>query len=458
MANLPFLPSYLEMMLPGIRMPGLYMDPSGVTGMPKRGFAPPIPPPGGPMNGPNYLPPGAVPPETAQQYDEGTRIRIGATSTPGPMMGRAPSPATMPMPGTLPEGANPPGAMGMGDLGFPGAMNMPAAPAAPSPGGKPFDWSENASLWPMMMQAGAAMMQPSWYGFGGQLSQGLAAAGEAAQRAPMDRAKRRLMEAQVGEAEQKTEQRKAAVAFADTIKDPIARNYMKLGQTDKAIARLEKIDPEEQKRVIDFEVAKANALLPGKIAVAQAGNPALGGVNLTPAQKAADDAFGKEYVEFNSGAFADAQKNIAQLRDVHAKLAKGERLTGPEIGIQGRGLLKYTNPTAMQALEQVEEVVQRNLRIVLGAQFTEKEGERLIARSYNPALPPEQNAERLGRLLQAMETALQAKQAMAAYYEKNGTLRGYTGKTRITVRDIEQAMEGQARPAPRSGNDPLGLR
>lgn len=168
---------------------------------------------------------------------------------------------------------------------------------------------------------------------------------------------------------------------------------------------------------------------------------------LTPAQQAADRAFGKTYEDFvASGGYADAEKNLTQLKSVHDRLQKGEKLTGPVFGSLPRTISRVSHPTETQALEMVEEVVQRNLRLVLGAQFTEKEGLRLISRAYNPALRPEQNAERLERLMQAMQGALDAKRAAAAYFEKHGTLAGYKGPATPSVTQLESAIDRPSGP------------
>jgi hypothetical protein len=160
----------------------------------------------------------------------------------------------------------------------------------------------------------------------------------------------------------------------------------------------------------------------------------------TAAQSAVDKEFAKEYTKYKTGGFADAQKGIVQLRKVQEQLEQGKELTGPVTGRVPDVVLSVFNPTALAAREDVEEVVQRNLRLILGAQFTEKEGERLIARAYNPALSEDVNAQRVNRLLNQMELALQAKEDAAKHYESNGTIQGWTGTT-PTVDDFYQAME-----------------
>ena len=91
------------------------------------------------------------------------------------------------------------------------------------------------------------------------------------------------------------------------------------------------------------------------------------------------------------------------------------------------GLLGLINPDAENAKEMVQEVVQRNLKTILGAQFAQKEGEQLISRAYNPMLPPDVNSRRLAKLYQQMDIARQQRETMAKYFEENYTLRGYSG-------------------------------
>lgn len=179
--------------------------------------------------------------------------------------------------------------------------------------------------------------------------------------------------------------------------------------------------------------------------------PALpsGGAQILPprnlAQQTMDKKAGEEFAEFMSGGgFADVQKNLDQLRRAEKALAeaaqgKGKNLSGWLIGKTPDAILKLTNPEAVDIREQIEEVVQRNLRLVLGAQFTEREGERLIARAFNPSLDEKTNLMRVSRLLRSIEQAAQAKMDAYEYLQKNGTLAGFQGKV-LGLRDIEGAM------------------
>ena len=163
---------------------------------------------------------------------------------------------------------------------------------------------------------------------------------------------------------------------------------------------------------------------------------------LTPAQVEVDKKFGKEYAEFTTrGGYAAAQKNLAQLSGVLDRMNRGESLTGPIFGTLPRAAARIAYPKETQALEQVEDVVQTNLRLILGAQFTQKEADRLIARAYNPALDSKYNAERLGRLVLSMQQALDAKKMASTYFEKHGTMAGYKGPPIPSIAEIDGAIE-----------------
>jgi hypothetical protein len=154
-----------------------------------------------------------------------------------------------------------------------------------------------------------------------------------------------------------------------------------------------------------------------------------GGSGETKGRTAADKAFGAEFVDWRyKGGAADVAKNLDQLDMVIDELKSGKNLTGSLLGLLPQKIKAMTNPDAVNAQELIEEVVQRNLRLILGAQFTQKEGERLIARAYNPQLSEELNAVRVGRLFSQVRRAAEAKEAASKYFEENGSLTGFKGK------------------------------
>jgi hypothetical protein len=145
-----------------------------------------------------------------------------------------------------------------------------------------------------------------------------------------------------------------------------------------------------------------------------------------PAPAAIDNAYAKHYTDYwVGGKYKDAEKNIGQLTSVIDAIEGGASPTGKLKGILPKVLKDLALPKDADMQEAVEEIVQRNLRLVLGAQFTEKEGERLISRAYNPRLPTEQNLTRLKRLLSQMQGNYQTQTKAKDYFEQNQSMRGF---------------------------------
>jgi hypothetical protein len=160
--------------------------------------------------------------------------------------------------------------------------------------------------------------------------------------------------------------------------------------------------------------------------------PDVGTVKLTAGDLQRDKDFAKGWTEFSArGGFADTVKQLGQLQNVLQQLKSGENVTGAFTAFlmnNAPSLAAGVAEGAVSAKDAVEEVVQRNLRLILGAQFTENEGKALIARAYNPALKEQENARRLERLIQQMLTAASATQQAGQYFDQFGTLKGYSAK------------------------------
>jgi hypothetical protein len=175
----------------------------------------------------------------------------------------------------------------------------------------------------------------------------------------------------------------------------------------------------------------------------------IGGTS-TQAQSEVDKKFSQEYADFVAGGgVADVEKQLTQLSGVLGQLETDKSLTGPFRGMLPDTVRSVTNPPAVAAKNAVEEVVQRSLRAVLGAQFTEKEGERLIARAYNPQLSVAENEVRVRRLAEQIQRMAQSKIDAARHYEQYGTLQGWQGRL-PSLADINLDPPG-ARPKQASG-------
>lgn len=167
-----------------------------------------------------------------------------------------------------------------------------------------------------------------------------------------------------------------------------------------------------------------------------------------------DKAYAPKYVEFKLQDQSGMSKSIAQLVDVQTLLQQpGMKITGPVIGAVPDSLKAFfpAGQRAITARELTEEVIQQSLRQILGAQFTQKEGESLMARTFNDKLSPEENLLRGQRLLTQIVEAYTDQTNAAQYFEENGTLAGFKGRPVPTLADIENRAREEATHPARTG-------
>ncbi|MEO0975966.1 MAG: hypothetical protein AAFY24_01855 [Pseudomonadota bacterium] len=170
---------------------------------------------------------------------------------------------------------------------------------------------------------------------------------------------------------------------------------------------------------------------------------------LTPLQQKMDDGYADLLVKWNIGGAGDTVKQLDQLGVVADRLESGENVTGFLLGNMPDWMLAGLNPQAMDTKELVQEVVQRSLRDTLGAQFTEREGEMLLARAYNPRLDEKLNAARLRRLISTIESRAQQINSLNEYMGRNGTSQGWDGSIMSATQilsEMDQAADGANTP------------
>jgi hypothetical protein len=170
------------------------------------------------------------------------------------------------------------------------------------------------------------------------------------------------------------------------------------------------------------------------------------GKKLTKGQEAVDDKFAPIYAEYITGGASDTAKQVTQLAGALKQLETNKELTGPLIGLMPETLQSFAAPEALAVKQTIQEVVQRNLRSVLGSAFTAKEGEALIARAFDPALGQQENVKRVRRLLEQIERANTDAQEAVKHYEINGTLQGFQYNA-PRLSDFEAAASGKGAPA-----------
>lgn len=240
-------------------------------------------------------------------------------------------------------------------------------------------------------------------------------------------------------------QRDAAPTQADTLDMDYKRAQIEKLKAAAAPTEADTLDNDYKRAQI--EKLKAQAVGPG---------------GQTYGERALDRNFAKTYEsDIASGAMADSLTNMQVLRGIADQLEKGTsgNVTGPVLGLAPESFRAFTNPQSVDMQNQVANIVQRSLRPILGAQFTEKEGENLIKRAYNPQLEEAENAKRIRRLAVMTEKIAKAKMEAAAYFETNGTLKGYKGTTQFNMSDLDNALgdaslDASGAAPPQTGQQP----
>ena len=164
-----------------------------------------------------------------------------------------------------------------------------------------------------------------------------------------------------------------------------------------------------------------------------------------PGEAAVDRKFGQDYADYVSGGAATTQQAIDELTTASEKL-KTTQASGPVVGALPNWVRKRTNGPGVAIQQDIERNIQASLRQVLGAQYTQVEGENLLQRTFDPAQPETVNKERLDSLIDRLSRAKTEKDRAAEYFKTNGTLKGFTGKTDWTTGDFKP-VEKSASPS-----------
>lgn len=170
---------------------------------------------------------------------------------------------------------------------------------------------------------------------------------------------------------------------------------------------------------------------------------------LTKGQEAADKAFGSDYNDYvGQGGAVGSQMNLSKLDNsinTIKNLSKGSKLS--QIAQRAAGVLPdkmraFITPDTVRAEQDARANVLGILRQTLGAQFTEKEGERIFSQTFDPRLPAEINLDRITKLRDSLQGTAHAKEAAIRHFEKHGTLTGFTGQ----LPDMSQSQTSQRPP------------
>lgn len=138
-----------------------------------------------------------------------------------------------------------------------------------------------------------------------------------------------------------------------------------------------------------------------------------------------DRAFAKDYEQYIAmGGKSSLLKKLQTLQNARQKL---ETIKPPPrmAGALGESGMTFLAPEYSEIMSDVRGAIQETLRQTLGSQFTEREGEQILSRAFDPRQTKEANIRKLDREIEQIVERAKAKQQAVDYFEKNGTLRGF---------------------------------
>lgn len=150
------------------------------------------------------------------------------------------------------------------------------------------------------------------------------------------------------------------------------------------------------------------------------------GAGLSEGEKALDKNFTKDYLDWNKSGRAVVEKNLQRLEDAKKSLAEDSSLTGGVRGLLPDAIRNVTNEKAITTRDDVRAAAQGALKATLGAQFTEREGERIMNQAYNEKLSPQANIAKIDAAIQELRKNKDALDSQSQFFEKSGSLKGWS--------------------------------
>ena len=148
---------------------------------------------------------------------------------------------------------------------------------------------------------------------------------------------------------------------------------------------------------------------------------------LTPFQEAFDKTSATELANFMSKEYPGQITNLQKFDDVIEQLKNNPNLTGAVEGGMPSALKVLLNPESIGVQDDIQSIIFQQLKATLGAQFTQQEGEKLVAANFNKYLSEEINIKRLERLRGETVRGLENKVAMFKHMQSGGSLRDWKG-------------------------------
>jgi hypothetical protein len=170
-------------------------------------------------------------------------------------------------------------------------------------------------------------------------------------------------------------------------------------------------------------------------------------MGLSPAQKTADQALAKKYVAWIDGDAQHLDANISRLGQALNNLEiEAKNSTIPLSGrVAGRLPDFMKSEKAIEAKQEIDKITTESLRPILGAQFTENEGEMIRKLSYDNTLSPEANIKKIKSSLLDLQKLKDSKDQMYNYLQDKGTIVGYKPAKEATEKVVAKKLYSASR-------------
>ena len=149
---------------------------------------------------------------------------------------------------------------------------------------------------------------------------------------------------------------------------------------------------------------------------------------VTEGQKAVDKKYATDYNEFTSKGQVNVKNSISKLESLAAEMEKDQGLTE-----SGGGRIASVLPDVMRDRDAIRRrdaarnEANRTLKALFPGALSDAEREAAAKEFYNDALNNEENAKILRQKIADLKSGLSQELTKAQYYEKHGTLKGFSG-------------------------------
>jgi predicted nucleic acid-binding Zn-ribbon protein len=159
----------------------------------------------------------------------------------------------------------------------------------------------------------------------------------------------------------------------------------------------------------------------------------------TVGEQTIDREFAKKYNEWRTGGRVDYEENKKIFDEAIKALEDGKISTGSVEGIGAR--IPGVRTEARQLETRVRKALNSMLRATLGAQFTEGEGERIFAQTFDPFASPTENIKNMQTELSKIEKRAKDIESQGEYFTKEKTLSEFSPQINESEKQTKQLSE-----------------